>query len=80
MDVAIISPVSPFDPRDGHRLAVLSDVHALLDNRIDLGVIAFTYKGDTDSMPSLCPSVKVPAGAGGFVSRFTRALWNGLPP
>jgi hypothetical protein len=72
--------VSPFDARDGHRLAVLSDVHALLDNRIDLGVVAFTYPGEPDAVPALCPTVKIPAAAGGFAARFARSLFNGLPP
>jgi hypothetical protein len=80
MEIVLISPVCPFDPRDGHRLAVLSDVHALLDNRIDLGLIAFTYQGESDSMPNLCPTVKIQARKGGFAARFSRSLWKNLPP
>ena len=80
MEVVLISPVSPFDPRDGHRLAVLSDVHALLDNGIDLGVVAFTYEGESDTMPNLCPTVKIAARKGGFASRFCRGLLKSLPP
>lgn len=80
MEIVLISPVSPFDPRDGHRLAVLSDVHALIDNKMDLGIIAFTYQGECDSIPDLCPTVRVAAGSGGFASRFVRGLFKGLPP
>lgn len=80
MEIVLISPVSPFDPRDGHRLAVLSDVHAVLDNRMALGVIAFTYNEETDTVPDLCPTIKIPAGSGGFTSRFARGLLKGLPP
>jgi hypothetical protein len=80
MDIVLISPVSPFDPRDGHRLAVLSDVHALLDNRMDLGVISFSYAGETDTIPNLCPNVKIAARSGGFASRFSRGVLKRLPP
>jgi hypothetical protein len=80
MEIVLISPVSPFDPRDGHRLAVLSDVYALLDNRIDLGVIAFSYARETDSRPHLCPTVKLAASPGGFAARFARGLFKGFPP
>ena len=80
MDIALISPVSPFDPRDGHRLAVLSDVYAFLDNKFDLGVIAFRYPGESDSMHELCPTIRLTAGSGGFGVRFARSLWKNLPP
>ncbi len=80
MEIALISPVCPFEPRDGHRLAVLSDVRALLDNKIDVGVIAFTYSGESDSIEPLCPTLKIEAKAGGFVSRYCRSLFKGLPP
>lgn len=80
MEIVLISPVSPFDPSNGHRIAVLSDVHALLDNGADLGVIAFTYDGEVDSIPDLCPTVRVAAGSGGFASRFLRGVFKGLPP
>jgi hypothetical protein len=80
MEIVLISPVSPFEPRDGHRLAVLSDVYALLDNKLDLGVIAFTYPNESDSMKELCPTVRLAAGSGGFGARFARSLWKNLPP
>jgi|GEM_PF-3675519 len=80
MQIVLISPVSPFDPRNGHRLAVLSDIHALLDNKFDIGLIAFTYEDEEDSIPDLCPTVRIPAGTGGFVSRFARGLFKRLPP
>jgi hypothetical protein len=81
MDIALISPVTPFDPRDGHRLAVLSDVYAILDNHLSLGVISFAY-GDEDETVSTAGSVhkRIAAGRGGFVSRFFRGIVKGLPP
>lgn len=80
MDVALLSPVSPWNPCDGHRLAVLSDVNAITDNGISLGIVAFHYDGETDSIPDQCPTVKLAAGSGGFGSRFFRSLTKGLPP
>ena len=80
MEVVLLSPVSPFDPRDGHRLAVLSDVNALLDNKLDLGVIAFTYAGESDSIPAVCPTVNIAAQQGGFAARFSRGFLKNLPP
>lgn len=80
MDVAIIAPVSPFDPRDGHRLAVLSDVHAVLDNRLRLGLITFRYEGERDTRPPLCEHQVVPADGGGGATRFVRGVIKNLPP
>ena len=80
MEMVLISPIIPFDPRTGYALAVLSDVRALLDNKIDLGVIAFTYGDEVNSIPDLCPTVRIPAGSGGFAARFLRGLFKGLPP
>ena len=44
MDVLLLAPVNPFDARDGHRMAVASDLRAILDNNLSLGVITFLYK------------------------------------
>lgn len=79
MDVVLISPVSPFDPRDGHRMAVLSDVCAVLDNHLELGVIAFTYGAGTDSIAELCPTLRIAAARGGFASRFVRGCFKNFP-
>jgi hypothetical protein len=80
MDVAIISPVSPFDPRDGHRLAVLSDVHAVLDSGLTLGVVAFTYEGDPSPQSTPCPATLIRARPGGAASRLVRGVLKGMAP
>ena len=80
MDVAVLAPVSPFDPRDGHRLAVFSDVLALLDNKLTVGVIAFAHGNETDSVELDCVSKLIPARAGGLVPRLLRGLGTKLPP
>jgi hypothetical protein len=81
MDVALISPVSPFDPSDGHRLAMLSDVNAVIDNGLRLGVISFTYDDENNAIPPLCPHKVIPARGGSMVFRFFRSMLNGeLPP
>lgn len=80
MDIVLISPVSPFAPRDGHRLAVLSDVQAILDNRLRLGLITFKYGDEEDTIAPLCPNKTIVARGGGFISRFVRGLFKGLPP
>ena len=80
MDVAIISPVSPLQPLDGHSLAVLSDVNAILDNKLRLGVIAFTYGDETNTVSIDGPTKFIPARAGGAVSRFLRGMVKRLPP
>jgi hypothetical protein len=80
MDVALISPVNPFDPRDGHRLAVLSDVYAALDNKLRLGVISFSYGDDEESVVTTSEHKLINAGGGGFPLRLLRGLLKGLPP
>jgi hypothetical protein len=80
MDIAVISPVSPFEPRDGHTLAVLSDVHAALDNGLSLGVIAFTYGAEKAPGNTPCAIKLIEAGNGGAASRFFRGFVKGLAP
>lgn len=80
MDIAVISPVSPFEPRDGHTLAVLSDVHAVLDNGLSLGVIAFTYGSEKAPGNIPCATKLIEARKGGAVSRFFRGFVKGLAP
>ena len=76
MDIALLSPVPPFDPSDGHRLAVLSDVRAILDNSLDLGIISFTYGDENSRVPELCAHRVIPARSGGPVSRFLLSMLN----
>lgn len=80
MDIVLIAPVSPFDPRDGHRLAVLSDVLAILDNRLRLGLITFAHSDEQETISPLCPNKRIPARTGGFAQRFVRGLFAGVPP
>ena len=80
MDVVLISPVCPFNPHDGHTLAVLSDVNAVLDNGLTLGVIAFTYDDREILYSSACPSRLIRARAGGGASRFLFGLLRGMAP
>jgi hypothetical protein len=81
MDVVLISPVSPFGPPDGYRLAVLSDVHAILDNRLRLGLITFSYSGEgANVIEPVCPVKTIHARRGGGVSRFMRGIFTGSPP
>lgn len=80
MDIALISPVSPFGRLDGHALAVLSDVRAILDNGLRLGLIAFTYGDETDAISPACPTKVIRARDGGFLSRFARGIFKGVPP
>src|SRR4051794_15394061 len=80
MDIALISPVSPFGPPDGHRLAVLSDVNAILDNKLRLGLITFTYGNENQAATPVCENRTIPALGGGFAYRFVRSLFKGQPP
>ena len=84
MDVLLLSPVNPFDPRDGHRIAVASDVRAVLDNGFSLGVIGFLYPGQVASplpySPLQCDARLFPVRGGSFPFRFARGLFSGVPP
>jgi hypothetical protein len=80
MDVLLLAPVSPFDPRDGHRLAVLSDVLAIVDNGLRLGVIAFSHDDETTSTEPVCEHKFIPVRSGGFASRLLRGLFRDVPP
>jgi hypothetical protein len=80
MDIVLISPVSPFAAPDGHRLAVLSDLTAILDNGLRAGVISFTYEDEQNDTPPSCENRAIPALNGGFARRFVRGLFKGEPP
>jgi hypothetical protein len=80
MDIALISPVSPFSPPDGHRMAILSDLHAILDNKLRPGLITFAHGGEKEVMPPLCDTRVIPALGGGFSWRFLRGLFKRQPP
>src|SRR5207302_6396899 len=55
-------------------------VHAILDNRLALGVIAFAYGDESNTVSPLCPNTIIRARDGGFMSRFVRGVLKGLPP
>lgn len=59
---------------------MLSDVHAILDNGLRLGVIAFAYDDESRTTEAACPTKMIRARAGGFLSRFVRGMFKGVPP
>jgi glycosyltransferase involved in cell wall biosynthesis len=84
MDVLLLAPVNPFDARDGHRMAVASDVSAVLDNRLKLGVISFLYKDQAApahfEQPGRCDARFFQVRGGSFPIRFMRGLFARVPP
>jgi polysaccharide biosynthesis protein PslH len=79
MDIVLISPVWPFDPKDGHTLAVLSDIHAIVDSGLQPGIITFCQNGENRQDTDF-PTTVVPVREGGFATRFLRGLFSHLPP
>jgi hypothetical protein len=60
---------------------VLSDVYAILDNGLNLGVISFAYGDEEETVSTACRAHKrIAAGGGGFASRLVRGVVKGLPP
>ena len=80
LDVALLSPVNPFEPLDGHRLAVASDVHAILDNGLNLGVLTFLYGSQQPTAVSQSQVRYFSVGRGSFPIRFLRGLVGRVPP
>ena len=44
LDIALLCPVTPFEQTDGHRMAMASDLQAILDNKLTVGVATFLYE------------------------------------
>ena len=56
VDIAVLCPVTPFEPTDGHRMAMASDIQAILDSKLSLGVVTFLYGQQTPSTVTACES------------------------
>ncbi len=84
MDVLLLAPVSPFEIRDGHTMAVASDLRAVLDNGLTVGVISFLYGNQQRPAPignpQRCDARFFQARAGSFPRRFMRGLFAPVPP
>ena len=80
IDIAMICPVTPFEATDGHRMAMASDVQAILDNKFSLGVVTFLYKQQTPTTVTACESRYFRVSTGSFATRFFRGLLSRLPP
>jgi hypothetical protein len=84
MDVLLLAPVNPFEIRDGHSMAVASDLRAVLDNGLSVGVISFLYGSQQQSIhpenPGRCEARFFPVRAGSFALRFLRGLFAPVPP
>jgi len=79
-DVALLCPVNPFEPRDGHRMAVASDVNAILDNRLSLGVLTFLHDGQKSTAVTDCDARYFQVRKGSFAIRLLRGLAGHVPP
>ena len=84
MDVVLLAPVNPFSARGGHGMALASDVRAILDNRLSLGVIGLHYKnwapGAEIEEIEQCKTRFFHARGGAFPVRFMRGLFAEMPP
>jgi polysaccharide biosynthesis protein PslH len=84
MDILLLAPVSPFEVRDGHTMAVASDMRAVLDNGLTVGVISFLYGNQRPAIctesPERCQSRFFPVRSGSFPVRFMRGLFAQVPP
>lgn len=80
LDVALLSPVNPFEPLDGHRMAVESDVNAILDNGLGLGVLTFLYGHQKPTAVPPCDTRYFSVKAGSFAVRLLRGLFGQVPP
>jgi hypothetical protein len=84
MDVLLLAPVSPFEIRDGHTMAVASDMRAVLDNGLTLGVISFLYGNQLRPAHTgdyrRCRARFFQVRAGSFPVRFIRGLFAPVPP
>jgi glycosyltransferase involved in cell wall biosynthesis len=80
VDIAVLCPVTPFEPTDGHRMAMASDIQAILDSKLSLGVVTFLYGQQTPSTVTACESRYFRVSGGSFVMRFIRGLMSRIPP
>jgi|SRR5580698_2014111 glycosyltransferase involved in cell wall biosynthesis len=84
MDVVLLAPVNPFAARGGHGMALASDVRAILDNHLSLGVFGLQYKNWQPGVEieeiNQCDTRFFNARDGAFPLRFMRGLFGGMPP
>jgi glycosyltransferase involved in cell wall biosynthesis len=84
MDVLLLGPVNPFGARGGHSMALASDVSAVLDNKLTLGVITLLYKNWQPDVrteePKGCVARFFQAREGPFPIRYMRGLFAAVPP
>jgi hypothetical protein len=84
MDVLLLAPVNPFEIRDGHTMAVASDMRAALDNGLTVGVISFLYGNQQPPAQTedseRCEARFFQVRAGSFPLRFVRGLFAQVPP
>ena len=82
IDVLMLAPVYPFAEDNGHKIAVMSDVHAVLANGLRLALFAFWHHGQTEPSPGDAdfPVQVVPVRKGSRPVRFLRSLTSAFPP
>lgn len=84
MDVLLLAAVNPFDARDGHRMAAASDLFAILDNHLTVGVVGFLYNDQQPPTrmedPKRCDAKFFRVRNGSFPLRFVRGLFADVPP
>lgn len=84
MDVVLLAPVNPFTARGGHGMALASDVRAILDNDLSLGVFGLHYKNWQPGVEieeiKQCDTRFFNARDGAFPLRFLRGLFGVMPP
>jgi hypothetical protein len=80
LDAALLCPVDPFEPRDGGRMAVCSDMNAILDNGMSLGILTFLYGQQKPIAVTDCDVRYFEAGKGSFAVRLLRGLFSRVPP
>ncbi len=80
VDIAVLCPVTPFEQTDGHRMAMASDIQAILDSKLSLGVVTFLYDRRTPPAVTACESRYFRVSGGSFVVRLIRGLMSRIPP
>jgi hypothetical protein len=80
LDIAVLCPVTPFEQTDGHRMAMASDLQAILDNKLTVGVATFLYDRQKPSASAPCESRYFRVGGGSFTVRLLRGLLSKIPP
>lgn len=80
VEAALLSAVLPLEPKDGHVIAAVSDVNAVRDLGLRLGLIAFAHDRRPAPAASPYPARVIPVRPGGPPLRFVRGLLTGAVP